>query len=39
METFSFIFDETNSKLIICFGIDSTEKKYEYPLKIELKKQ
>jgi len=39
MEPFSFIFDESKNKLIICYGIDSTERKYEYPLKIELKKQ
>jgi hypothetical protein len=39
MQPFSFIFDETKNKLIICFAIDSAERQHEYALKIELKKE
>lgn len=38
MEPMSFVFDETSSKLILCYAIDSKRRKYEYDLKIELKK-
>jgi hypothetical protein len=39
IEPLSFVYDEANSKLILCYNIDSKERKYAYELKIELKKK